>query len=422
MIRPVKRVYDEVHGYIDLSEVELRVVDTPYFQRLRFIKQLAIAWYVYPGATHTRFSHSLGVMHIMGLAAQRLYDEGYIHSADDVQLLRIAALLHDIGHTPFSHAIEPHFRERLGLGHEEMSRLIICESEIKDVLGAYGYDYRTVIALLEGRHREPVYNQLLSSDMDVDRMDYLIRDALHTGVTYGTIDLQRIVTTLTIDGEGNLAVLDKGIDALENFYLARTHMYRAVYYHKTIVGYEILLRRIYEMLGGYVDDPLLIHDEREFVEAVRSGRVAFWHDDWLIGLILRAVRERVCPELRELAESFFFRQGFKVLVDRTRFEDTPLDIERDGDVEYLKQLAEKIREAVDRNSVALFIDDIKIMEEDPHLVPRVILEGRTSLPVTYAENSMIRRLPKHLHIKRLYVMSKDVHKALRVLSLGSLGH
>jgi HD superfamily phosphohydrolase len=335
----VKRIYDEVHGYIELSEIELKIIDSSIFQRLRFIKQLAAAWYVYPGATHTRFSHSLGAMHIMGLIASRLASLGYIYSYDDVQLLRLAALLHDVGHTPFSHAIEPFYRYRLYIGHEDLSKIVILEnSDIKEILSSYGYDPKTIVAILEGRYREPLYNQLLSSDLDVDRMDYLIRDALHTGVTYGSIDLHRIIATLVVDGEGNLAILDKGIDALENFYLARMHMYRAVYYHKTLVGYEMLLRKIYEYINEYTEDTLLPKSREDIVKISRSGEIALWHDDWFIGMMINMYREGKHSELKELIEAFFFRKGYKVIIDRSRFDFYPLDLDIDKDIIALQKI------------------------------------------------------------------------------------
>ncbi|HDI02462.1 MAG TPA: HD domain-containing protein, partial [Ignisphaera sp.] len=323
-----KRIFDEVHGYVELSEAELKLIDTSIFQRLRYIKQLAVAWYVYPGATHTRFSHSIGTMYIMGLIAERLLNLGYIHSKEDVQLLRIAALLHDLGHSPFSHAIEPYYRERIGIGHEDITKMLILDNpEIKETLSYYGYDPKEIVAILEGKHREPLYNQLVSSDLDVDRMDYLLRDALHTGVAYGTIDIHRLITTIVVDGEGNLAILDKGIDALENFYIARLHMYRTVYYHKTLVGYELLLRKIYEKLAYEYSDELLLVSRAEVLNAIRSGIISFWNDSWLIGLIINALRDtRVSNMTKKLIRSFLIRRGYKVLLDKSRFEFKPLYI------------------------------------------------------------------------------------------------
>jgi HD superfamily phosphohydrolase len=412
----VKKIYDEVHGYIDLTDVELQIVDTPHFQRLRFIKQLAVAWYVYPGATHTRFSHSLGVTHLMGLIAENLADQGYIHSYEDVQILRLAALLHDIGHTPFSHAIEPMYRNITGVGHEEISRLIILNSNIRDILNYFGYDPKTVTAIIEGRYKEPLYNQLLSSDIDVDRMDYLIRDALHTGVTYGIIDLHRIISTLVIDGDGNLAILDKGIDALENFYLARLHMYRAVYYHKTVVGYETLLGRIYEMLCQHYNDVLLPKSVNDIKKLIAEGSIALWHDDWLMGYIVNLYRDpSTHQKLKELIEAFLFRKGYKVLLDMSKFSDQPLDIEEDRDVNHLKTITNNLESNLSSHDLALFIDDIRVVEEDPHITPKVILGGKQSIMLTNIETSVISRLPRRYHVKRLYVLSKNWSKAMDII-------
>ncbi len=417
-VRGVKKVFDEVHGYIELTEPELAIVDTPTFQRLRYVRQLAVAWYVYPGATHTRFSHSLGTMHIMGMVAQRLYSMGYIHSEDDVQLLRLAALLHDVGHTPFSHAIEPFYRDRIGLSHEDLTEMMILESyDIRDTLLDYGFDPKEIVAILRGKHREPVYNQLISSDLDVDRMDYLLRDALHTGVSYGAIDIHRIVVTLVVDGEGNLALLDKGIDALENFYLARLHMYKAVYYHKTIVGYELLLRRIYERLCEEINDDLLFSSVSEVTRAIRNGSIYLWNDSWLIGLMTRALKHgNVSKYTKELITAFLSRQGYKVLMDRSHFESGQLAAYRDPDVEELERLAEELRASLGTDDVFVFIDDIKIVDEDPQVAPHIVIEGKGSKPLPEVSNSIVNSLPRRYHIKRLYVMSFWYESAKRYLA------
>ncbi len=406
-----KRIYDEVHGYIGLTDVELEIVNSEVFQRLRFIKQLAAAWYVYPGATHTRFSHSLGTMYLMGLIAQKLFELGYVHSAEDIQLLRLAALLHDIGHTPFSHAIESYYKNALGLDHEELTKIVILGSSIRDILNYYGYDPKTIVAIISGHYREPLYNQLLSSEVDVDRMDYLIRDALHTGVTYGIIDMQRLISVIVVDGDGNLAVLDKGLDALENFYLARLHMYRAVYYHKTVVGYEHLLAKIYELLCQYFEDLLLPKSLNDIKRLVSDGYIAMWHDDWLTGYIIQKYRDQSTPEpLRELIRAFLFRKGYKVLIDLSKFSDKPLS-EDDDDIKLLRSAEVNLKSLLNDNDVSMFVDDIKIVDEDPHTMPRIIVGGKQSIPLTNIENTIISRLPKRYHVKRLYVLSRSFDKA-----------
>ncbi|MCI4437334.1 MAG: HD domain-containing protein [Ignisphaera sp.] len=412
-----KRIYDEVHGYIGLTDVELEVINNEVFQRLRFIKQLAAAWYVYPGATHTRFSHSLGAMYLMGLIAQKLFELGYVHSTEDIQLLRLAALLHDVGHTPFSHAIESYYKNALGLDHEELTKIIILGSSIRDVLDYYGYDPKTIVAIIGGHYREPLYNQLLSSEVDVDRMDYLIRDALHTGVTYGIIDTQRLISVIVVDGDGNLSVLDKGLDALENFYLARLHMYRAVYYHKTVVGYEHLLAKIYELLCQYFEDSLLPKSLNDIKKLVSDGDIAMWHDDWLTGYIIQKYRDQTTPELlRELIKAFLFRKGYKVLIDLSKFSDKPLS-EDDDDIKLLRSVEVNLKSLLNDSDVSLFVDDIKIVDEDPHTMPRIIVGGKQSIPLTNIENTIISRLPKRYHVKRLYVLSRSFDKARSLIQV-----
>ncbi len=236
-----KYVFDELHGFIELGPGIVDIVDSPAFQRLRRIKQLAQAWLVYPGAVHTRFSHSLGVMRVMDILATRLVREGHL-SRDDALVLRLAALLHDIGHTPYSHALEMYFHNRFRLRHEELGRYVIeNDPTISEKIKGLGADPREVAAVVGGVHSNVTLNMLMSSDLDADRLDYLMRDALHTGVVYGRIDVDRIVNTLTVTADGRLAVPMKAIHAVESFYIARLHMYRAVYYHKTITGYQLLM-------------------------------------------------------------------------------------------------------------------------------------------------------------------------------------
>ncbi len=413
-LKIVKRIYDEVHGYIELTEAELSIVDSPVFQRLRFVKQLAAAWYVYPGATHTRFSHSLGAMHIMGKVASRLYSLGYIHSKDDVQLLRLVALLHDIGHTPFSHAIEPYLKTKLGISHEDLSRVIILGSyEIRETLAEYGYDPYEIVAILEGKHREPLFNQLTSGGLDVDRMDYLLRDALHTGVAYGTIDIHRLVNTLVVDGEGNLAILEKGLEALENFYTARLHMYRAVYYHKTIVGYEILLRKIYERLSTELDDPFFIKSLDDLKILVHRSEISSWNDSWLIGAMIRALStEGVSSITREMIRSFLSRRGYKVLIDASRF----LTKEGDSD-DSVREIYEKLSSVIpsDKGWIELFVDTITVIDDEPSKIPRVITSSGRSVPVTELRNTVLSKMPRKLRIVRIYVFHKFFEKAKELL-------
>jgi HD superfamily phosphohydrolase len=245
-----KLVYDCVHGYIELTAQELKIVDTIVFQRLHNIRQLGTSFLVYPGATHSRFAHSLGTLCVMGKLAQRLKELGIIEDEEGIAKLRLAALLHDIGHYPFSHVLEIPTKKLNANGdgdHEQLSAHLIHNSCLKDSLDTFTPDDISSI-ITKKVVDKPFYSLLISSDLDVDRIDYLMRDAHATGVSYGFIDLQRLIRTITFDAEDHLAVEAKGRQALENFLMARYHMYQTVYYHKTVVCFDLMLQQIYEDL------------------------------------------------------------------------------------------------------------------------------------------------------------------------------
>lgn len=247
----VKHIYDSLHGYIGLTEQELNIVDSPIFQRLHNIRHLGTAYLVYPGATQTRFAHSLGTMYLMGQVAEKLLLLGILTEEEEVEKLRLAALLHDVGHFPYSHTLEApikrHSKGNIG-DHERFTTHLIKNSSLRDAFSTYDADEIASIISKEYVGND-FYSLLISSDLDVDRMDYLLRDAHETGVTYGNFDVDRLIQTLRINvDEGFLAVEEKGRQALENFLLSRYHMYQTVYYHKTVVGFSLLLERIYEIL------------------------------------------------------------------------------------------------------------------------------------------------------------------------------
>lgn len=248
----VKHVYDCVHGYIGITEIERSIMDTSIFQRLRRIKQLGLSDLVYPGATHSRFAHSIGSMFVMDKIASRLIEDKYLEE-DQLQELRLAALLHDVGHYPFSHLVENVMKKRHGDQgkHETLSGYIVKSTEIGKMIRNAGYDPEKISAIIERKYSEnKLFSYLLSSDFDVDRIDYLIRDAHHTGVAYGFVDVDRLIRTITVNMKtlAHLAILQKGRQAIENFLIGRYHMYQSVYYHKTTVAFELMMEKTYEGL------------------------------------------------------------------------------------------------------------------------------------------------------------------------------
>lgn len=234
-----KIINDPVYGFITIpTELIFDLVQHPYVQRLRYIKQLGMTHMVYPGALHTRFHHALGAMHLMGLAIETLKGKGVDITDEEEEAVQIAILLHDIGHGPFSHALEHSLVE--GVSHEYISTLLMNSLNQQ-------FSGRLDMALDIFNHRYPkaFLSQLVSGQLDIDRMDYLNRDSFFTGVSEGVISSDRIIKMLNV-WNGQLVVEEKGIYSIEKFLIARRLMYWQVYLHKTVIAGEQMLIKILE--------------------------------------------------------------------------------------------------------------------------------------------------------------------------------
>lgn len=233
---------DPVHGFILIKEPWLlRLVDTPEFQRLRRVRQLGASFGTYHGAEHTRFGHSLGALHVMTRILRRLEEIDGPLPEEEATVAKSAALLHDVGHGPLSHALENLLTP--GVDHEGWTRRILLgDTGINAVLRSVDETLPAqVAAVIDRRYEAGWVNDLVTSQLDVDRMDYLLRDALFTGADYGRFQLERVINTLVLH-EGRVAVQLKGLQAIEEYVLARHFMYWRVYFHKTIRGQDLLLR------------------------------------------------------------------------------------------------------------------------------------------------------------------------------------
>lgn len=248
-------ITDPIHRYIRFSQAEKDVIDSAAFQRLRRIRQLAGAHLVYPSAQHSRFEHSLGAMHIAGLACESLLAKGHIDNAEVVEEIRLAALLHDIGHGPFSHLFEEVLETRCGTSHEEMGRLIITKSEIADALGKNGYSADHISRLSFGQSKVHFLNEIISGGLSVDIMDYLPRDSYFTGAEYGKIDYYRLISSYEVAG-GRLAINRSALNSLESMLISRYEMFKAVYFHKTVRSAEVML--LHSMINA--DEALALTD------------------------------------------------------------------------------------------------------------------------------------------------------------------
>jgi HD superfamily phosphohydrolase len=232
-----KIINDPVYGFISIpSDLVFDLIEHPYFQRLRYIKQLGMTHLVYPGALHTRFHHALGALHLMSLAVETLRYKGQIITEAEEEAVSVAILLHDIGHGPFSHALEQIIVD--GVWHEDISKLLMNELNKQ-------FDSRLTMAIeiFNGTYSKNFLHQLVSSQLDMDRMDYLNRDSFFTGVSEGVISSDRIIKMLNVVDD-HVVVEEKGIYSIEKFLIARRLMYWQVYLHKTVIAAEVQLTKI----------------------------------------------------------------------------------------------------------------------------------------------------------------------------------
>ncbi|MFV0288192.1 MAG: HD domain-containing protein [Mycoplasmatales bacterium] len=242
------KIKDVIHGEINIEEdIIIDLIQTLEFQRLRKIKQLGVTNYTFPGAEHTRYSHSIGVYYIIKLILKK-FETSNLYTSEEAIALKVAGLLHDIGHGPLSHAAETFF----DYAHEDFTIAIIQkqDGEIHQILKKYDQNnqqniYQQVIDLIAKEHGNKALNSLISSSIDADRMDYLLRDSYYTGAVYGTIDIQRIISLMKYK-ENKIVFDSKALYTLEDFILSRYHMFNQVYLNKKSLIYERLLQKILE--------------------------------------------------------------------------------------------------------------------------------------------------------------------------------
>ncbi|WP_411963081.1 HD domain-containing protein [Haloferax sp. YSMS24] len=259
----MKTIKDSIHDYISVEGVAMDLMDTPRVQRLRRLKQLGTTFHVYPSANHTRFEHSLGVYHLSNKVIDQLNIEPEL-----AETLRAAAMLHDIGHGPFSHNTEPIMKRETGKSHSDISD-ILSKGEIKETLDHHGISSSDVFALIKGEGR---YGQLLASSLDIDRMDYLVRDAHHTGVPYGSIDHNRLIGQLSFSGS-DLVLGENSIHVAQSLLTARALMYPTVYGHHATRISEMMVQRGTDKLidlGEIVGEDLRHMDDYDLMVMLRD--------------------------------------------------------------------------------------------------------------------------------------------------------
>ncbi|MHA1937162.1 MAG: HD domain-containing protein, partial [Candidatus Thorarchaeota archaeon] len=242
----IMELNDPIHGFIGLTELESKVINSKPYQRLRRIKQLSGGHFVYPAAEHTRFGHCIGAMFLAGLIGKKLLGPMNL-GEKTLQEVRISGLLHDIGHGPFSHVFEESLIERRGWNHEDVTEWIIRESEVGDLLEDNGISKNRIANLVRGRREtknDSVVSSIVAGQVDADKMDYLIRDSFYCGVNYGLVDIHRLINSLEVSDDLTLEFDIAARGALEAFLVARYEMFLNVYYHKTVRSVEVMLVKL----------------------------------------------------------------------------------------------------------------------------------------------------------------------------------
>jgi HD superfamily phosphohydrolase len=311
-----REIRDPIHGFIRRSEKEAAIIDTPVFQRLRGIRQLALANLVYPGALHTRFDHSLGVMYIAGKLAEQLVDP------EKQTMVRLAALLHDLGHGPFSHVsenlLERHFDRSKVKVKEKIHEHLTCEIILRDrELGRKlsEPERESIVGLLKGEKDSSLVRGIISGPLDADKQDYLLRDSYFCGVRYGVFDMDRLIGTLASHQDGKdtyLVASENGLYTIEQFVIAKYHMTTQVYRHRIRLITDAMITRALE-LGIEVDNkPELQHLYRYDGTGKFIQNYLKWDDQRLISFLLRSKGKRGHSSrlFSRLAERDLFKRVF----------------------------------------------------------------------------------------------------------------
>ncbi len=330
-----KIINDPVYGFITIpDEFIFDVIEHAYLQRLRRIMQLGLSHLVYPGAMHTRFNHVLGAMHLMTQAIQGIRRKGHEITHEEERAVLLAILLHDIGHGPFSHALEYDIVN--GVSHEKISGFFI-----EKLVEEFGDDMKRALMIFQNTYGKPFLHQLVSSQLDMDRLDYLNRDSFYSGVSEGIIGTDRLIEMLNVY-KGNLVLEEKGIYSIEKFIVARRLMYWQVYLHKTVVSAEFMLihalRRAKELslkgIAIFASPSLsffLTHEikESDFV----NNNMVLQHfanlDDFDILGAIKVWQNHEDKVLSKLSSALVNRKLFKIEISREPFSEDRLNLEKE---------------------------------------------------------------------------------------------
>lgn len=379
MLETTKRVADPVHGPIRLTPLETAVIDTGAFQRLRGVKHLGLANLVFPGADYSRFAHCIGVCHVTGRILEAVSADDPDLDPEQLQLYRLAGLLHDIGHYPYSHSFEQALKEWSNrskvlvtadekvedegrpvppLVHEQVSAKVLeHDDELRAVLDGAGFEHQQIARIFQ--HQEQLrYTNLISSDLDADRIDYLLRTAHHTRLPYGSVDLDYLLSQVRLDAQKRLCFDRKALRTIEHLLLGRFFDYQQVAFHKTVAGLEWLLE---EALIALFERGALRCGRDDVIAMVQSGDWRTFDD----AKILERIRGLVVDEdalVARKASALLRREPPKLLWEYSAFKSHGVETEQ-------KKLEQYVRE-----QVAGWAEELSIPAECWH-----VWESRRSL-------------------------------------------
>jgi HD superfamily phosphohydrolase len=389
-------IKDPVHGYVYITEEAKSIIDTYPMQRLRRLRQLAGSEVVYPGANHTRFEHCLGVMYL----ADKVLENPNISSLasdEEADMCRISALLHDVGHGPFSHVFEQLLIKDLEKTHEDITSWIIEKSELADNLSKMGYKPQEVGSLAVGKlHKtdKAFLDQIISSAVDVDKQDFIVRDTYHTGAEYGFIDVYRLIHALDVLGE-NLAVELGALSALEAFMIARIESFKSIYFHRVGRAAQIMLATAMEKANNELG-----------LTAFKTPEEYLTLDDYTTWTDLKR-----CKASKEIINNLERRRMLKCAYERTFYEKDTMISNIFGRESYRRQMQNEIAKEAGVNLESVIIDVPTVPSVPYH---NAVLMESMEIPV-FTRNQSGQKMPQRLSdFSKIFETLKGFMNILRV--------
>jgi len=405
-----KKFRDPIHNFIQASPIEVEIINTPIFQKLHNIKQLSLGYYVYHGAEHSRFGHMLGAMHLAGLAFDSLKRNseklGESFDADDTdkKTIRIAALLHDVGHAPFSHSLE----NILGDKHEKYS-VVLVENYFADLIKKANVEVETVKNLIlgdpyPGKH---YLSKIVSGQLDVDRLDYLLRDSYYAGVSYGKFDLSRIIDQLCVVNK-EFVVLEGGYESVEQLVFARYQMYQQVYFHKTKRAFELMLWECGEILK---ENGILDYPSKEALKEKKVQEEYVQYDDrWFLNKIFD---EKNPSEVKTIAKMIRERIPYIETYSPTTYrkKSDTVRLEPENSIEGLKPIEIHLIRKLSELNIKKheFLAD-HVSRSPYDLMPNYTISDETepegtSIQIYYKNNKLMEPIEKRSHV--VFTLAKN---------------